>query len=170
MIRKTCTKNLFRNLNSAFALPFSLLKTLSTSTSASWQSTSHSVGGLDVEIGRLNPAYDESAQPARGTPDVSSVLAVHASGCSYKQWGKLRALLSCPLVAPNLYGYGRSQSWPADRTPDMTGGRHTFISLIWELNHPRLCFTRFCGLAGLCWRCTTCSPSGLLFYHNYPSS
>ena len=126
MIRKTCLKNLSRNLNSALALPSSWKKTSqrlsSSSASASWQSSSPSVGGLKVEIGRLDPATHGNTRPTRGTPDINSVLAVHASGCSHKQWGKLGPLLSCPLVAPNLYGYGRSEPWPSDRTPDMAGG------------------------------------------------
>ena len=126
MVGRTCLKNLSRNFNSALALP-PRLKTSqrlssSSSASASWQSSSHSVGGLEVEIGRLDPATHGNARPTRGTPDVNSVLAVHASGCSYKQWGKLGPLLSSPLLAPNLYGYGRSQPWPSDRTPDMAGG------------------------------------------------
>jgi len=104
----------------------------SSSASASWQSSSHSVGGLEVEIGRLDPATHGNAQPTRGTPDVNSVLAVHASGCSYKQWGKLGALLSSPLLAPNLYGYGRSQPWPSDRTPDMAD----FVDLLICANAP----------------------------------
>jgi len=90
------------------------------------------VGGLEVEIGRLNPATHEDAQATKGTPGIKSVLAVHASGCSYKQWGKLGPLLSCPLVAPNLYGYGRSQPWPSDRSPDMAD----FMALLTSANAP----------------------------------
>jgi len=131
-MRRTCLKN----LNSVLTSPFSWTKTSqrlsSSSTSASWQSSSHSVGGLEVEIGRLNPATHEDAQATKGTPGIKSVLAVHASGCSYKQWGKLGPLLSCPLVAPNLYGYGRSQPWPSDRSPDMAD----FMALLTSANAP----------------------------------
>ena len=132
MVRQKFLKNLTmstqllsRNLTSALALPSSRINTshqrlLSSSTSPSWQSSSHSVGGLEVEVGRLNPVE----APPRSDNSVNSVLAVHASGCSYKQWGKLGPLHSCPLLAPNLYGYGSSQPWPADRNPDIAGRNH----------------------------------------------
>ena len=132
MVRQKFLKNLTmstqllsRNLKSAFSLPSSSIKCshqrlLSSSTSPTWQSSSHSVGGLEVEIGRLDPVD----APPRKDNGVNSVLAIHASGCSYKQWGKLGPLLSCPLVAPNLYGYGSSNPWPSDRTPEIAGQNH----------------------------------------------
>jgi len=139
MVRQKFLKNLSmstqllsRNLKSALALPSSTINTsqrfLSSSTSPNWQSSSHSVGGLEVEIGRLNPVD----APTSRDNGINSVLAVHASGCSYKQWGKLGPLLSCPLVAPNLYGYGSSQPWPSDRTPDISD----FVNVLTSSNAP----------------------------------
>jgi len=87
------------------------------------------VGGLEVEVGQLNPVDAQSTTKDNG---VNSVLAVHASGCSYKQWGKLGPLLSCPLLAPNLYGYGSSQPWPSDRTPDIAD----FVNVLTSANAP----------------------------------
>jgi len=122
-LKKLQTKFLSRNLNSALAWPSTKKNTLQrlSSTSASWQSTTHWVGGLEVEIGQMNPeSTNGEAPPARDNHAIAnSVLAVHASGCSYKQWGKIGPLLSCSLVAPNLYGYGRSEPWPSNRTPDI---------------------------------------------------
>ena len=135
-LKKLQTKFLSRNLNSALAWPSTKKNTLQrlSSTSASWQSTTHWVGGLEVEIGQMNPeSTNGEAPPARDNHAIAnSVLAVHASGCSYKQWGKIGPLLSCSLVAPNLYGYGRSEPWPSNRTPDIAGWNHEdeFISEI----------------------------------------
>lgn len=70
-------------------------------------------------MGRLDPLESKEYAPSKEGEPISSVLAVHASGCSYKTWGKLAPLLPCPLLAPNLFGYGRSQPWPPHQEPDI---------------------------------------------------
>ena len=30
-------------------------------------------------------------------------------------------ILLCPMVAPNMFGYGQSEPWPSNRDPDITG-------------------------------------------------
>ena len=89
--------------------------------SSSWKSLTHRVGALEVEVGRLDPLESKEYAPHKRGTHISSVLAVHASGCSYKTWGKLAPLLPCPLLAPNLFGYGRSQPWPPRQDPDIAG-------------------------------------------------
>ena len=102
----TCLKNMPRNLlsktqTSVFASSSSISKTSKrcSSSKTPWQSSVHSVVGLEVETGWLHPPTDGSTQPQ--VNQVSSVLALHASGCSYKQWDKMGALLACPLVINN---------------------------------------------------------------------
>jgi len=133
----TCLKNLPRNLlsktqTSVFASSSSISKTSKrcSSSKTPWQSSLHSVVGLEVETGWLHPPTDNQTQPQ--VNHVSSVLALHASGCSYKQWDKMGALLACPLVAPNMFGYGQSEPWPSNRDPDITD----FVALLTSANAP----------------------------------
>ena len=99
----TYLKNLPRCLlsktqTSVFASSSSISKTSKqcSSSKTPWQSSLHSVIGLKVETGWLHPPTNNQTQPQ--VNQVSSVLALHASGCSYKQWDKMGALLACPLV------------------------------------------------------------------------
>ena len=121
--------------------------------SSSWRSLRHRVGALEVEVGRLDPLESKEYAPSKeGTP-ISSVLAVHASGCSYKTWGKLAPLLPCPLLAPNLFGYGRSQPWPPHQEPDIAGFPsyycgwcslyHTYLRSMMQIWHADLLQNRF---------------------------
>lgn len=55
------------------------------------------------------------------SPNLPVVVALHCSGSSYKQWDALgRELCGCPqlaskLIAPNLFGSGRTGAWPNER-------------------------------------------------------
>ena len=59
---------------------------------------------LQVEVGRLEP-------PSTST-SATPILAIHPSGSSYRQWSKLAAISSSPLIAPNMFGYGQTSAWP----------------------------------------------------------
>ena len=60
---------------------------------------------LQVEVGRLGP-------PSTTITSTAPILAIHPSGSSYRQWSKLAAISSSPLIAPNMFGYGQTSAWP----------------------------------------------------------
>jgi pimeloyl-ACP methyl ester carboxylesterase len=78
-------------------------------------------GARGLQDGAATARRGGQADGEPGPPAATSLVCLHASASSGRQWQPLQARLTgrCQVLSPDLYGSGNSPPWPAEREPTL---------------------------------------------------